>query len=163
MERVMGYVEAVFTAPGEGLPVVRRARVEARPGAGLDGDRYAGGAGHWSGDNKVGRDLTLIEAEVVDALSAELGMSIDAGELRRNVVTRGVRLNDLVGVRFRIGGVLAEGTRLCEPCDYLARLIDRPILEPLVHRGGLRANLLSAGAIVEGAPIDLEIARAGVS
>jgi MOSC domain-containing protein YiiM len=163
MERVMGYVEAVFTAPGAGLPVVRRARVEARPGAGLDGDRYASGTGHWSGDNKVGRDLTLIEAEVVDALSAELGMSIDAAELRRNVVTRGVRLNDLVGVRFRIGGVVAEGTRLCEPCDYLARLTGRAILEPLVHRGGLRANVLSAGAIVEGATIDLEIARARVS
>lgn len=159
---MVGRVEDIFTAPAEALPVVRRKRVLARPGIGLDGDRYAAGTGHWSGERKVSRDLTLIEAEVIEALSAEIGMAIDPGELRRNVVTRGIRLNDLVGVRFRVGDVVAEGTRLCEPCTHLQRVTGKPILRPLVHRGGLRANVLSVGEIAVGASIDLDVPRLGV-
>jgi MOSC domain-containing protein YiiM len=158
----MGWVEAIFTAPAEALPVVRRARVVAQPGVGLDCDRYANGTGYWSGDKKVSRDLTLVEAEIIEAVNNEMGLSIDTGALRRNVVTRGIRLNDLVGARFRVGNVLAEGTSLCEPCDHLARIVDKPILRPLIHRAGLRANVLSVGDIVEGARIDLDVPRVGV-
>ena len=157
-----GRVEAIFTAPAEALPVVRRERVMARPGIGLDGDRYTTGTGFWSGDTKVSRDLTLIEAEVVDDLERDLGAPVDAGALRRNVVTRGIRLNELVGVRFRVGGVLAEGTSLCEPCVHLERVVGRPLLRPLVHRGGLRATVLTVGEIARGDTIAVGAPQLGV-
>jgi MOSC domain-containing protein YiiM len=148
-----GYVVSIFTAPSAAAAVVRRDRVMARPGVGLDGDRYATGQGYWSADRRVSRDLTLIEAEVVDSVVADLSAPIDAGAFRRNIVTRGVRLNELVGVRFRIGPVIVLGTRLCEPCEYLARLVHAGLLPPLVHRGGLRADVLTAGEIAEGAHV----------
>jgi ADP-ribose pyrophosphatase YjhB (NUDIX family) len=155
-------IEAIYTAPAEALPVTRRSRVRATPGAGLDGDRYALGTGYWSADHKVSRDVTLIEAETVEALAVGLGTALDGGVLRRNVVTRGVRLDDLVGARFRIGDVVVEGTGLCEPCVHLERVVGRPILRPLVHRGGLRANILTPGEIVEGDPILLDVPNVGV-
>lgn len=157
-----GRVEVIYTAPAEALPVVRRSGVLARPGVGLDGDRYAQGIGFWSGDHKVSRDLTLVEGEVVDALSAELGVPIDPGALRRNLVTRGVRLNDLVGARFRVGEVVAEGTSLCQPCAHLERVVGRSILRPLVNRGGLRANVLTVGEIRAGDTIELAVPEIGV-
>jgi MOSC domain-containing protein YiiM len=153
---ISGRVEAIFTAPAAGAAALRRARVVATPGVGLQGDRYAAGIGHWSPDKRSGRDLTLIEAEVIDSLCEEMGLALDVGVLRRNVVTRGVRLNDLVGVRFRIGPLLVYGTRLCEPCEYLVQIVGAPLLAPLVHRGGLRVDVLSAGELVEGAEICLE-------
>src|SRR5215471_1150267 len=156
LSTISGHVEAIFTASAAGAPLVRRARVLASPGVGLQGDRYAAGIGHWSPDKRAGRDLTLIEAEVIESLRNELGLALDAGALRRNVVTRGVRLNDLVGVRFRIGPLLVYGTRLCEPCEYLVQLVGAPILAPLVHRGGLRVDVLTGGELVEGAGIRVE-------
>jgi ADP-ribose pyrophosphatase YjhB (NUDIX family) len=159
---VEGRIEAIYTAAAEALPVVRHTRILATPGVGLAGDRYATGNGFWSGDNKVSRDLTLVEAEVAEWLSTEVGSAIDAGALRRNVVTRGVRLNELVGVRFRLGDLLVEGTGPCKPCLHLQDIIGKPILRPLVDRGGLRANLLSVGELVEGAPISLDVPRVGV-
>ncbi len=157
-----GSVEAIYTAPGEGLPVVRRERVAAMPGVGLDGDRYATGLGHWSGDRRVGRDVTLVEAETIEDLGAVLGTRVGWGEVRRNLVTRAVRLNDLVGVRFRIGEAILEGTALCEPCTHLERVTGRRVLRPLVHRGGLRANLLTPGELRAGAPIELDVPSVGV-
>jgi len=142
-----GRIEAIYTAPSEALPVVRRDRVRARPGVGLDGDRYSLGTGFWSHDHKVSRDVTLIEAEVVEALHVDHSGQLDHGLFRRNIVTSGVRLNELVGKRFRIGEVVLEGTSFCEPCAYLELLIGRPILRALVHRGGLRANILTMGEI----------------
>src|SRR5689334_1621214 len=142
-----GWIQAIYTAPAEALPVIRRTQVHAHSGVGLDGDRYALGTGFWSRDHKVSRDVTLIEAEVIEALGDECGRPFDQGSFRRNIVTRGVRLNELVGKRFRIGELVLEGTTLCEPCAYLERLVGRPILQALVHRGGLRANILTIGNI----------------
>lgn len=127
--------------------------VNVRSGVGLDGDRYALGRGHYSHDLRVSRDLTLIEGEVVEALWREHGISLAPGETRRNVTTRGIRLNDLVGRRFRVGEILCQGTRLCEPCLHLVGLIGKPVLQPLVHRGGLRADVLTDGEICVGDPI----------
>jgi MOSC domain-containing protein YiiM len=120
--------------------------VRASP-SGLEGDRYAVGLGTYSNDPKRGRSLTLVEAEVLEALRTEHGVEVAPGETRRNVTTRGIRLNDLVGRRFRIGAVLCDAIRLCEPCDHLVGLTGKPLLEPLVHRGGLRADVLEAGVI----------------
>jgi MOSC domain-containing protein YiiM len=142
-------VEGIFTAATAGAPVIGHERIRAIVGVGLEGDRYAHGDGYYSKDRKVDRDITLIEAEEIDRL-AVAGIRLGPGETRRNVTTRGIRLNELVGRRFRIGGVECLGTKLCEPCLYLAELIGKPILAPLVHRGGLRARILTDGEIAEG-------------
>ncbi len=117
--------------------------VEAHAHRGLVGDRYGEGRGTFTGSEPKGpgRELTLIENEVIEQLQ------LDAAELRRNIVTQGVRLNDLAGKRFRIGEVLIEGIRLCPPCAHLDKLTGKSLLQPLANRGGLRANILSDGVI----------------
>ena len=92
-------------------------------------------------------ELTLIEAEAIDAIKTEYKVQIAPGELRRNLVTRGVPLNHLVGREFRIGDVLIRGIRLCEPCNHLEALTKQPVVKSLRHRGGLRAQILKAGTI----------------
>ena len=121
-------------------------RIRAVAGVGLEGDRYAERAGHWSPD----RQLTLVAGEEIDRLAVRFDIGLGPGETRRNVTTRGVDVNALVGYRFRIGDVECEGTRLCEPCQYLTDLVGQPILEPLVHRAGLRARILTGGDIAIG-------------
>jgi adenosylcobyric acid synthase len=150
-----GSVEAIHISAGTGEPLQALDSVKATSGVGLEGDRYALGRGHYSHDLRVSRDLTLVEAEVVEALEHEHAIALAPGETRRNVTTRGVRLNELVGRRFTVGEVLCEGTRLCEPCQHLADLVGKPILYPLVHRGGLRAEILTDGEIRVGDPIRL--------
>jgi MOSC domain-containing protein YiiM len=145
-----GVVEAIHVAPSGGAPMRPVARVRATAGVGLEGDRYALRTGNYSHDPKVDRDITLIEAEEIEALAAGSGIVLAPGETRRNVTTRGIRLNDLVGRRFRIGEVECEGTRLCEPCQYLTDLLGKPVLAPLVHRAGLRARILTGGQIAPG-------------
>jgi MOSC domain-containing protein YiiM len=149
-------VEAIHIAPAVGAPMVSLDRVRAEAGVGLEGDRYASRAGHRSdGDaaRDADRDLTLIEAEVIEDLAATDGIVLAPGETRRNVTTRGIRLNDLVGRRFRVGDVECEGIRLCEPCQYLNDSIGKPILRPLVHRAGLRAKIHKGGEIAVGAEV----------
>ena len=157
-----GRIAGIYTAMAEGLPVTRRERVRAFPGIGLDGDRYANGTGFWCKDHRVSRDLTLFEAEVGDSVSAQISSTIDYGVFRRNLITTGVRLNDLVGLRFQIGSIVVEGTSLCEPCEYLQRIVGLSILRPLVHRGGLRANILTLGEICQGDSISLNAPEIGV-
>jgi MOSC domain-containing protein YiiM len=118
-------------------------------GVGLAGDRYAAGLGHYK-DARVSRDLTLIEAETIEALAREHEIRVTPGETRRNITTIGISLNDLVGRRFWVGEVLCEGTRLCEPCTYLMDLTGKPLLRALVHRGGLRATIVRGGSIRQG-------------
>ena len=145
-----GMVEAIHLAPAGSEPMRAVERVRAIAGVGLEGDRYATGNGHWSADLKVDRQVTLVEAEEIEALAASSGIDLVPCETRRNVTTRGIRLNELVGRRFRIGPIECEGTRLCEPCQYLTDLVEKPILEPLVHRAGLRARILTDGEIAVG-------------
>ena len=142
-----GVVESIHVSAGAGEPMRSVDRVGAVAGVGLAGDRYALGTGRYSGDPKVDRDVTLIEAEEIEALAAGAGILLAPGETRRNVTTRGIRLNDLVGRRFRIGDIECEGTRLCEPCQYLTDLLGKPVLAPLAHRAGLRARILTDGEI----------------
>jgi hypothetical protein len=144
-----GRIRAIHIADVQRAPMRAVARIRARVGSGLDGDRYALGLGYYSHDRRVSRDLTLIEAEVLEDLSRR-GIALAPGESRRNVTTRGSRLNDLVGRRFRIGPIECRGTRLCEPCVYLAALVGQALLEPLIHRGGLRADVMVDGYIAIG-------------
>ena len=145
-----GIVEAIHLTARGSVPMTGVERVRAIAGVGLEGDRYATGTGHYSGDAKVDRQVTFIEAEEIEALAGGFGIVLAPGETRRNVTTRGIRLNELVERRFRIGDVECEGTRLCEPCQYLTDLLGKPILAPLVHRAGLRARILTGGEITLG-------------
>jgi MOSC domain-containing protein YiiM len=143
----VGRVEAIHVADAKGAPMRPVDRVPALAGVGLVGDRYAARTGHWSPNTKVDRDITLIAAEEIDRLATELDIHLRPGETRRNVTTRGIDVNGLVGRRFRIGAVECEGSRLCEPCQYLTDLLGKPVLQPLVHRAGLRARILVGGDI----------------
>ncbi|MEO8688336.1 MAG: MOSC domain-containing protein [Solirubrobacteraceae bacterium] len=139
--RTTGRVEAIAVATAAEAPMALLDHATARAGHGLEGDRYFGGEGTFSNPHSRGHDLTLIEAEVVDDLGVEAEVP------RRNVVTRGIDLNALVGRRFRVGEVVCEGQRLCEPCAHLTRLTEPRLLRALVHRGGLRADIVSGGVI----------------
>ena len=150
---------AIHVAEASGSPMRATDRVRAIAGVGLEGDRYATRTGHWSDNLKVDRHVTLVAAEELDRL-AEAGISLAPGETRRNVTTRGIDLNALVGERFRIGGVVCEATRLCEPCQYLADLVGQPVLEPLVHRAGIRARILTDGEIAVGDAVGVDEAVA---
>jgi len=148
-----GVVEAIVVAAGAEIEPVLVDRVRAVAGRGLEGDRYASGEGTFSGGTGDGRALTLIEGEVLDAMSLPDGSRLGPAEARRNLVTRGISLNPLVGRRFTVGEVECEGRRLCEPCAHLQRLTAPGVLRGLVHRGGLRADILSDGEIEVGAAV----------
>jgi hypothetical protein len=149
-----GTVEALAIAPAAEADMRLLNVAQARAGRGLDGDRYAAGAGTFSprADRRPGYDLTLMAAEVLDELTAA-GHTVDFVATRRNVLTRGIDVNALVGRTFRIGDVLCKGRRLCEPCVHLDRLSGPSLLRPLIHKGGLRADILTDGEVRLGAPI----------
>ncbi|MBA2298387.1 MAG: MOSC domain-containing protein [Actinobacteria bacterium] len=144
-----GSVEAVLVAPAACLPLTRLASARVLVGRGLEGDRYAERRGTFGGNGGNGHDLTLIEAEALEEL-ARGGVELEWEEARRNLVTRGIDLNALVGRRFRIGEVECVGRRLAEPCAHLQRLNRPGVLRGLVHRGGLRADILGEGVISVG-------------
>ncbi len=121
--------------------------VIAVPGKGLEGDRYFNHSGTYSKKKGPEREVTLIEIEAVEALERDYGVKLVPANSRRNIVTRGVPLNHLVGREFAIGDVQLRGIRLCEPCNHMAELSGAKVVPGLVHRGGLRAQILSGGVI----------------
>lgn len=147
-----GIVVSIHLASGATEPMRGVAEARAVPGRGLEGDRYFEGRGTFSGSPDT--ELTLVEAEAVEALAAEHGLRLDPGEARRNVVTRGVDLNGLVGEEFRVGEVLLRGARPAEPCAHLARLVGEEVLPGMVHRGGLRAKIVTGGTLRAGDAVD---------
>jgi MOSC domain-containing protein YiiM len=142
-----GTVAALHVARGAAAPMESAPEVKAIAGRGLEGDRYFDGTGHWSKTAGVSREVTLIELEAIEALEREKSIAIAPGAARRNVVTRGVPLNHLVGREFQVGAVRLRGTRLCEPCAYLEGLTQHGVLTGLIHRGGLRAEIVTGGTI----------------
>jgi len=154
----MGVVEAIYIATAAAVPTKAVDAVQAIPGVGLEGDRYALKLGTFY---KPGpdRELTLIEAEAIDALRRDYGVELAAGDARRNLVTRGVALNHLVGKEFTVGDVRIRGIRLCEPCGHLQSLAGKPVVKGLIHRGGLRAQILSEGTIHAGDSVSYDVAN----
>ncbi|MGH3497325.1 MAG: MOSC domain-containing protein [Nocardioidaceae bacterium] len=150
-----GTVEAIALAEHATGPMRTVNHAQALAARGLAGDRYAAKEGTFTpgSDTARGYDLTLIEAEVLDDLSLPDGAKLGYAEARRNVVTRGIDLNALVGRRFRVGNVECLAQRLCEPCSHLERLTTKGALRGLIHRGGLRADVLTDGLITTGADI----------
>lgn len=140
-----GLVDEIWVAGAAGEPGRVLAQAHALAGWGLEGDRHTTGAGTFP-SGLPGSALTLIEAEVCESFDPPLR----ADEHRRNIVTRGIDLNALVGREFRIGAVRCRGMRLCEPCTVVDGYATRPVLRALVHRGGLRADVLADGELAIG-------------
>ena len=139
-----GVVEQIAITPERHALPVPVERVRAEAGRGIEGEY------HWSAAPDPGQSLTLIAAEALEGLRADTGIELSHEASRRNVLTRGIDLNALVGRRFRVGAVECEGVELCQPCNTLAKLTERGVLRGLVHRGGLRADILAGGEIAVG-------------
>jgi MOSC domain-containing protein YiiM len=146
----MASVQEIFIAAEAEGETQSVESVEAVTGRGLEGDRYFAGDGTFFEERKSGQDLTLIEAEAIEGLARERGIELGPGESRRNVVTRGIGLNDLVGRRFAVGDVECIGRELCDPCSHLEGLTQPGVLKGLVNRGGLRADIVTGGRIAVG-------------
>ena len=137
-----GVVEAIFWGAVDEGPLEATGTVQVREGAGIEGDRY--------GD----KDITLFEAEAIEDLKTNTGIELKPSEIRRNVMTRGISLNDLLGHRIRVGEVEAVVTELCHPCSHLQKLTQPGVLRGLVNRGGLNADVVHGGAIRVGDQVE---------
>jgi MOSC domain-containing protein YiiM len=149
-----GTVESIHIASTAQGPTQTLAQVVAVPGAGLEGDRYALKLGTFY-KPAPDHELTLIEAEAIEALRRDYHVELAVGDARRNIVTRNVPLNHLVGKEFAIGEVRIRGIRLCEPCDHLQTVTRKAVIKGLLHRGGLRAQILTQGTISVGDKITI--------
>jgi MOSC domain-containing protein YiiM len=149
-----GRLVGIYTAADRGAAMRARFRVRVTEGRGLEGDRYASGTGTYSARGGTGRAVTLIAREAVRAVVDEGRVPLAEHETRRNLVTEGIDLPALVGRTFRVGDVVFYGARLCPPCGYLERLLDRPgVWRALTERGGLRADVVRGGVVELGAPV----------
>ena len=144
-----GSVIGVFICEEPGGHMYALDEAEVVAGKGIVGDRYffSDGKKSKAEDYKPDREITLIEAEQIESFNDAYNIRLALSDTRRNVVTRGTDLNSLVGVEFQVGGVRLRGHRLCEPCKYLADMVAREILPGLVHKAGLRAQILEGGKI----------------
>ena len=140
-----GTVEGLFVTAESGGEIQRRQTVDAVAGRGLRGDRY-----FTERASDAGNDVTLIEQEALDAIRTESSIELAPGEHRRNLETRDVALNHLVGKRFRVGDAVCRGVELCEPCSYLQNMTEDGVLRALLHRGGLRAEIVESGTVRAG-------------
>jgi len=140
---------SIHIAPKPGVPMQSVDAATAVAGRGLEGDRNFG-------DSDPSHQVTLIEREAVAALGRDYGVELAPGDARRNLVTDGVALNHLVGKEFAIGDVRLRGIRLCEPCTHLQKLTGAKVLPGLVHRGGLRAEILTGGTLKPGLVVKTE-------
>jgi MOSC domain-containing protein YiiM len=139
---VDGTVEGIFFGAVDEGPLEQTEAVQVKTGAGIEGDRY--------GD----KDITLFEAEAIEGLKADTGIDLQPSEIRRNVMTRGIALNDMLGHRIRVGEVEAVVTELCHPCSHLQALTQPGVLRGLANRGGLNADVVAGGAIRVGDRIE---------
>ena len=137
-----GVVEGIFWGAVDEGPLDAADAVSVATGAGIEGDRY--------GD----KDITLFEAEAIEGLREDTGIELAPSEIRRNVMTRGISLNDLLGHRIRVGEVEAVVTELCHPCSHLQALTQPGVLKGLVDRGGLNADVVSGGSIKVGDEVE---------
>lgn len=148
-------VERIFTRPAPGSPQTEHMSVRLASGQGLEGDRY------FDKYDEPGQNITFVEAEEIESFLSEQGLPIDMSVSGRNVITRGVRLNDLVGQEFTVGGMRFRGVELCEPCMGLGVKLATATLRPaqvvkcLVNKAGLRADALSSGELAVGAAFNI--------
>jgi MOSC domain-containing protein YiiM len=151
-----GTLVSIHIAPAPAAAMVSVARVRAVEGMGLEGDRYFLRTGTFARKWAPDAEVTLIEVEAIEALSRDYQIDLAPGDARRNLVTRGVALNHLVGLEFRVGAVAFRAHGLCEPCGHLAKVTERKVEGPLKHRGGLRAQILRGGVLTVGDAVAVE-------
>ena len=144
----IGRVVTIHVVAAKGATPDPRAEVHAVAGRGIDGEHHA----REGADPK--RQVTLVEAEAIEGLARDYGITLAPGASRRNITTRGVALNHLVGREFQVGEARVRGIELCEPCAYLESLTEPGVRRGLVHRGGLRAEIVAGGTIRVGDPIE---------
>ena len=144
-----GLVEHLHITARAFLPMRAQDSIALVAGRGIEGDRYMLGIeqGFYSEKPEEGRQVTLFEAEVLEAIQRDYGVELLPEEHRRNVTTRGVPLNWLVGRRFRIGPCLMEATRLSVPCRHIEEILDKQVFDPMVHRSGLNCRILEGGTV----------------
>jgi MOSC domain-containing protein YiiM len=151
-------VEAIYISTEKAKPVIAVDEVMVIEGAGIDGDRYAAKQGTFTKEQEegdAGRHVTLIEAEAIEAALEEFGDDFRDGKSRRNLVTRGVELNELINHRLQIGEVILRGDRHCPPCGHLSRLTATESRKSLKNRGGLRTTVIKGGVIRAGDRIQI--------
>jgi MOSC domain-containing protein YiiM len=151
----IGKVVGIYIAQKQGDQTVLVDQVHVIPGLGIEGDRYFTKPTNPDGKTKTGRQITLIELEAIESLRDNSGIPITPAQTRRNLITSGIALNDLVGKLFNVGNIQLQGVRLCEPCQYLADRTDPRILKAMAHRGGLRADIITEGNIQINDPITI--------
>jgi MOSC domain-containing protein YiiM len=144
---IEGVLISIYIMESAGKPLVSMPQTRAIAGRGLEGDRYFKKIGTYSNTPGPGREVTLVEIEAIEALKRECGIEITPGSARRNLVTKGVALNHLVGREFSVGESKLRGVRLCEPCSYLESLTSAGVKDALIHRGGLRADIIKDGTL----------------
>lgn len=142
-----GTVHSLYIVKETGGSPISITEAHAVPGRGIEGGRYFSGLGTYSGRPGPLREVTLIEIEAIEALKRDYGIELAPGASRRNIVTKGVSLNLLADCEFRVGEVRLRGVKLSEPCVHLASLSHPGVIKGLVHRGGLRAQVLTEGII----------------
>jgi MOSC domain-containing protein YiiM len=140
-----GRVTAIHITPTHGELPQPVERVQARAGKGLEGNRY-----FFEEGAPAGNAITLIGVEAIEAFTSETGISLTAQESRRNILTEGIDLNSLVGKRFRVGAIECVGVELCEPCRHLQSMTRPGVLQGMVHRAGLNADILNDGVVTVG-------------
>lgn len=144
-----GSVVGIYTAPEKHAPIVSRDEVNAVAGRGLEGDRYFNADG-W---DEAKKEMTLVELEAIEGANREYELDLEPKDMRRQIVTKGVALNHLVDREFRIGEVRLRGIKIANPCSHLQKLTGKKVLKTMMHRGGLRAQILESGTIRVGDPI----------
>ncbi|MEN8774872.1 MAG: MOSC domain-containing protein [Akkermansiaceae bacterium] len=146
-------LESIWVASlaGESMYSLHYADVEA--GRGILGDRYHQGEGTFSRWQRPNRAVSLIEKESLESVRVETGIDLFNGRHRRNIVTEGVNLADLIGGHFRIGSVLFKASATCPPCRYLERILEQGVFNALRNRGGIRAEVMESGLIRAGDPV----------
>ena len=140
-------VVSLHIAAHGAAPMHSVSMVTAVAGMGVEGDRYFAQTGTYSKHSGAGRQITLIEIESIEALARDYEVHLAANLARRNLVTRGIALNHLIGKTFAVGAVVLHGMRLCEPCLHLEKLAVKGAARGLIHRGGLRADIVTGGSI----------------
>lgn len=144
-----GVVRHLHTTPRAYLPMRAMSSLELVAGKGIVGDRYMIGneSGFYSDKPEEGRQVTLFEIEVLQALKRDYDIDFGPEEHRRNVTVEGVPLNSLVGKRFWLGETLLESTRLSVPCKHIEEVTGKEVFNPLVHRSGLNCKILTGGTV----------------
>jgi MOSC domain-containing protein YiiM len=150
-----GVITEIWTSPKAGAPTIAHKSIEAVAGHGLVCDRYAEGHGSYSKPGEhPDRELTLIAQEELDWLLAEHGITLTGEQSRRNLVTKGISLNELVGQRLRIGAIEVEGMRLCQPCKPLAKVLGFDFVHLMLNRTGLNCRIVTSGTLSLGSTIE---------